>query len=148
MPATGSIPMAMRWSWSRAFALIAVVATLSACVRSTSSYYVPSAGDNRLDENELRVEADRILSVECDRLRGSKASVSGEGTYVLEFAANGDVQRSRVSRSTQDKALDDIFGALSAKLHVDPAEPKAGSLRMRASYFCEPDKAITTIEMF
>jgi hypothetical protein len=31
---------------------------------------------------------------------------------------------------------------------VDPAAPKAGSLRMRAGYFCEPDKAITTIELF
>ena len=148
MPATGSIPMATRWSLSSALALTLVAATLTACVHSTSSYYVPSAGEARLDENEVRVEADRILSVECDRLRAGKTSTSGEGTFVLEFAANGDVTRSRVSKSTRDKALDDVFGALSAKMHVDPAEPKAGSMRMRASYFCEPDKAITTIEMF
>jgi hypothetical protein len=139
--------MAMRWSWSSGPTLV-VAAALAACVHSTSSFYVPSAGEARLDENELRVEADRLLGVECDRLRGTKASVSGEGIFVLEFAATGDVQRSRVSRTTGDKELNDIFGALSARLHVDPAAPKAGSLRMRAGYFCEPDKAITTIELF
>jgi hypothetical protein len=58
------------------------------------------------------------------------------------------VQRSRASKTTGDKVLDDIFGALSARLHVDAAEQKAGSLRMRAGYHCEAEKAFTTIEMF
>ena len=148
MPGTVFIRMAMRWSLSRTFVLVAFAVTLSACMRSTSSYYVPTAGEDRLDENELRVEADKLLSVECDRLLVGKTSVSGEGTFVLDFAATGDVQRSRVSKTTGDKELNDIFGALSAKLHVDPAEQKAGSLRMRAGYVCEADKAITTIELF
>lgn len=148
MPGTGSIRTATRWSWCRALTLTAVAAALAACVHATSSYYVPTAGEERLDENELRVEADRLLSVECERLLAGKASVSGEGTFVLDFSPTGDVQRSRVSRTTGDKELNDIFGALSAKLHVDPAEQKAGSLRMRAGYVCEADKAITTIELF
>jgi hypothetical protein len=148
MPATGSIPMATRWSSSSLLARALVAMSLVACVHSTSSFYVPTAGEARLDENDVRVEADRLLSVECDRLRAGKSSTSGEGTYVLDFAANGDVTRSRLSKSTRDKELDDIFGALSAKMHVEPAEQKAGSLRMRASYYCEPDKAVTTIEMF
>lgn len=148
MPGTVSIRTAMRWSWSRTLVLAVAVASLAACMRSTSSYYVPTAGEDRLDENELRVEADKLLSVECERLLAGKTSVSGEGTFVLDFAATGDVQRSRVSKTTGDKELNDIFGALSAKLHVDAAEQKAGSLRMRAGYICEGDKAITTIELF
>jgi hypothetical protein len=148
MPVTGSFRTAMRWSWSSALALVVSAVALSACVRSTSSYYVPTAGEARLNEDELRVEADRLLSVECDRLRGSKTDVSGEGTFVLDIAATGAVQRSRVSRTTGDKALDDIFGALSAKLELTAQEQKAGSLRMRAGYFCDANKAITTIELF
>ena len=147
MPVTGSTRMAMRWSWCRALSIAATLIALGACMRSTAKYYVPTAGDARLDENELRVEADRMLRVECERLRGGKSSVSGEGTFVLDVSSTGSVQRVKVSRSTGDAALDDIFGALSARLDVEPAEPKAGSIRMRASYFCEPDKAITTIEM-
>jgi hypothetical protein len=148
MPGTVSIRTATRWSLSRTFALVAIGVTLAACMHSTASYYVPTAGEDRLDENELRVEADRLLSVECERLLTGKTSVSGEGTFVLDFSPTGDVQRSRVSKTTGDKELNDIFGALSAKLHVDAAEPKAGSLRMRAGYICEGDKAITTIELF
>jgi hypothetical protein len=114
---------------------------------STARYYVPTAGDPRIDENELRSEADRLLRIECERLKGGKTSVSGEGTFVLDVSAQGSVHRVKISRSTGDAALDDIFGALSARLDVEPLEPKAGSIRMRASYFCEPDKVITTIEM-
>lgn len=147
MPATAFTRMAMRWSWSRAFVLALSLGVVAGCMSSTAKYYVPTAGDSRLDENELRSEADALLRVECERLKAGKASVSGEGTFVLEFSPTGSVQRVKVSRSTGDAGLDDIFGALSARLDVEAAEQKAGSLRMRASYFCEPDKAITTIEM-
>jgi outer membrane biosynthesis protein TonB len=147
MPGTGSIRMAMRWSWSRTLLIAALVPALTGCMTSTAKYYVPTAGDTRLDENELRSEAEQLLRVECDRLKGGKTSVSGEGTFVLDVASTGSVQRVKVSKSTGDAALDDIFGALSARLDVEPLQPKAGSIRMRASYFCEPDKAITTIEM-
>ena len=146
MRATGSTRMATRWSWFSAAALM-VALTLGGCVQSTARFYIATAGDTRLDENELRVEADRMLRIECDRLKGGKTSVSGEGTYVLEVAASGVVERVKLTKSTGDATLDDIFGALSARLSFEPAEPKAGGIRMRASYFCEPDKAITTIEM-
>lgn len=147
MRGTDSTRTATRWSWYRALAVAAVLPVLAACMSSSAKYYVPTAGDTRLDENELRTEAERLLRVECERLKGGKSSVSGEGTFVLDVSATGSVQRVKVSRSTGDSALDDIFGALSARLDVEPLEPKAGSIRMRASYFCEPDKAITTIEM-
>ncbi len=147
MPVTGSTRMAMRWSWSSALAAVLMAVLTQGCMHSTSRYYVPTAGDTRLHESEMRGEADQLLGVECERLKGGKTSVSGEGTFVLDVSATGSVQRVRVSRSTGDAALDDIFGALSARLDMEPLVQKAGSLRMRASYFCEPDKAITTIEL-
>lgn len=141
-----SIRTATRWSSSRAFVLAVSVMALGACM-STSKYYVPSTGDSRLDEYEFRSQTDQLVGVECGRLRGTKTSVSGEGTFVLEVAGTGAVQRVKVMRSTGDAALDDIFGALAARLELGSADGKAGHTRMRASYFCEPDKAITTIEM-
>jgi len=139
--------MAMRWSWSRILAAALVAWLTQGCMHSTAKYYVPTAGDSRLHESEMRGEADQLLRLECERLKGGKTSVSGEGTFVLDVSATGSVQRVNVSRSTGDAALDDIFGALSARLDMEPLVQKAGSLRMRASYFCEPDKAITTIEL-
>ena len=147
MKATVSIRTATQWSWSSAAAFAVLLLFAGGCMHATAKYYVPTAGDSRLDENELRVEAESLLRVECDRLKGGKASVSGEGTYVLDVSPTGSVQRVKVSHSTGDAALDDIFGALSARLDLGSVEGKAGGIRMRASYFCEQDKAITTIEM-
>ena len=147
MKVTGSFRTATRWSSSSVLAIAFALLAGAACFQSTSKYYVPTAGDSRLDENELRVEAEQLLRVECERLKGGKSSVSGEGTFVLDVSATGSVQRVKVSKSTGDSELDDIFGALSARLDVGAAEPKAGSIRMRASYFCEPDKSLVTIEM-
>ena len=141
-----SIRMATRWSSFRALILALGLIAASACVR-TSKYYVPTAGDSRLDEYEFRSQADQLMRVECERLKAGKPSVSGEGTFVLEVAGTGSVQRVKIMRSTGDASLDDIFGALAARLDLQSADGKAGHTRMRASYFCEPDKAVTTIEM-
>lgn len=144
MPDTGSSPMATRWRWcSAAAAAAAVTLALAAC--SPKAYARPSETE-RLDENELRVEADRVLRAECPRIMAGRPDVSGDATYALEVAADGNVETVTLRESFGDVTLDDRIGELLARTHLEPAVPKAGGLRVTAGFACGSNVAVITIQ--
>src|SRR5690349_22896760 len=99
---TGSIRTATRWSSSSirraplgsAFllALLAAAALGVTACTNHSTYYIPTAGQPRLNQDEFRDASDQILSVECPRLMGSSDFATGEARARIEIDKSGAVQ--------------------------------------------------------
>ena len=89
MRATGSIRMGTRWLCSSAAAL-----ALAACVTRTTTYYKPTEGESRLDQDEFRQASDQLLRVECQRLMAATdgKEATGEARIRLQYDQSGAVQ--------------------------------------------------------
>ena len=141
---TGSIRMAMPWRWSSTLAALLLCA---ACVQSTSTFFIPTDGEPRLDTNELRDRADVFLRTECPRLIAADRP-GGEASIRLTINRSGEVTRSEVSRSSGDEAIDGIFGPLAAQLVVTPPPDMKGdamTVRLGMGYACSSTTAATTV---
>ena len=144
MLGTGSIRTAMPWRWSNTLAALLLCA---ACVQSTSTFFIPTAGEPRLDTNELRDRADFFLRTECPRLIAANRA-GGEASIKLTINRSGEVTRSEVSRSSGDEGIDGIFGPLAAQLVVAPPPDMKGdamAVRMGMGYACSGTTAATTV---
>lgn len=159
MWATGSTPMAMRWpsserrrarAWARVGALL-LGGLVAACTTRTTTYYTPSVGEPRLSTDDLRAEGDRMLAIECPRLLKGQQSATAEARIVVDVdRASGAVSRARLARSTGDPRVDDLFGALSARLQFDPVtEAKSATVSetIGVGYSCSPQAAVTTLQL-
>ena len=159
MKNTGSIRTATRWSFSDsrrslasagAIALIgAAVFAVGACTR-TSTYYVPTAGEERLSQDEFREESDQLLSVECPRLMGSSGYASGEARARIQVDRSGAVQKVEFTRASNDERINTVWGALAARLKFDPQEDQSEELRtsmMKIGYSCGKGTALTTLQL-
>lgn len=158
MTGTASIRMATRWSSSEhcvralvpalSFALIALA---SACVTSQSSHFVPTPGEARLTTDEARDALDLLLAPECARLVTDRRETA-EARVALEVDRSGTVQRSRIARSTGDERIDQIIGAVTARLQF---EAPAGEFRgatapgnLRVGYSCSAaGAAVATLQV-
>jgi hypothetical protein len=122
-----------------------------ACATRVTTFYTPSQGESRLSSDELRAEGDRVLAVECPRLLGGSQSATAEAQIVVEVErATGAVSRARVARSTGDARIDDVFGALAARLQFDPpseAKHPIVSETIGVGYSCSPNAAVTTLRL-
>ena len=157
MRATGSTPTAMRWrssEWRGGLLLLAhlVLGGLAtACTPRVTTFYTPSEGESRVSTDELRAEGDRVLAIECPRLLGAGQSATAEAAIVVDVdRASGAVSRARVERGTGDARIDDIFGALAARLQFDPpseAKQPTVSGRIGVGYSCSPQAAVTTLRL-
>jgi hypothetical protein len=137
--------MAMRWpSCSALFTLV-----LAGCVTTTTRYYVPTAGEARINQSQLRERLDALLRIECPRLMGSATSALGDAGFALEVSPTGEVMRARLERSSGDARIDDIFGALVAELRFEPPATAAAVAhgRMTVGYSCSPTTAVSTVEI-
>lgn len=154
MPTTDSTPTAMPWSWcdARTRPLLAIAAalalTLSACVRYTE-YEIP-AGEARMSLDEMRQEADLMLRAHCPRLMGGRASATGEASVRLVVARDGIVRRTRVTRSSGDEQVDQMFGTLGAHLQFSPQSAMRSdemNATMLAGYSCGAERAVATVNV-
>ncbi|MFN2397676.1 MAG: energy transducer TonB [Gemmatimonadaceae bacterium] len=149
MPTTVFTPTATLWRSSSALA----VAFAAACITSTTQYYVPNTAMPRLTTNQMRDQADAMLRVECPRLLGDRQSAFAVAELVVDLEASGEVIRARVDRSSGDRRMDEIFGALAAQLKLDPPSPPAGNdvgpLQgdLSVGYSCSPTAAVTSVEL-
>lgn len=137
MPDTVSIRMAMRWL------SCSLLLAIAGCARQI---YTAPHGDERIDENELRTRADAAVSVNCPRLQGGAIARNGEATYALSIASDGTVQNAKLTRSFGDQMLDDTIGRLLALTRFEPAQPKAGGLRVNVGYACGPMAKVATFQ--
>ncbi len=143
MRSTDSIRSAMRWSCCSALALAAACTT-------TTRYYVPTEGEPRLTPSEVRDQSDALLSTQCPRLMGSNRFATGEARIMTELDRSGAVQKAQVTRSSGDEAMDAIFGALIARLQVDPPsgmEGDRGEHPIYIGYSCAPENNAITLNI-
>ena len=156
MRGTGSTPTGTRWpscsararrALGRRSALALVAAAAAACVSSTTKYYVPTAGEDRLSTDEVRDRADDLLRIECPRLLGGGTAATGTARLTVDVGADGAVTRARVRSSSGDQRVDDIFGALAARLQVDPPGRGPTAARITMGYSCAPNEAVTTVQL-
>ena len=143
MRSTDSIRSAMRWS------LCSAIAILGACT-STTKYYVPTEGEPRLTPNEVRDQSDALLSTQCPRLMGSNRFATGEARILVELDRSGAVHKAQVTRSSGDESMDDIFGALIARLQVDPPTGMSGDRGehpIYIGYSCAPENNAITLNI-
>ena len=137
MPDTVSIRTATRWL------SCSLLLAVAACARQI--YTAPPAGE-RIDENELRTQADAAVRINCPRLQGRAIARSGEATYALSIASDGTVQNAKLTRSFGDQMLDDTIGRLLALTRFEPAVREAGGLRVNVGYACGPMAKVATFE--
>ena len=63
---------------------------------------------------------------------------------------SGAVQQSEILRTSGDKQIDTMWGALAARLKFDPQEGQTEALRpgiIRVGYSCAPNAAVTTLQL-
>ena len=155
---TGSIRTATRWSSSesrRAFARVGAIALIGitgfaagACTRH-STYYVPTAGEERLTQDDFRDESDQLLTVECPRLMGTGSYASGEARARIQVDKSGAGQKVEFTRPSNDDRINTVWGALAARLKFDPQEGQTDELRtsmMTIGYSCGKGTALTTLQ--
>jgi hypothetical protein len=122
-----------------------------ACTTRSTTYYTPSVGEPRLGTDELRAEGDRLLAIECPRLLGRSQSATAEARLAIDVdRSSGAVSRARLTRSTGDSRIDDLFGALAARLQFDPPADAKGttvSETIGVGYSCSPQAAVTTLQL-
>ena len=154
MRGTASTRTAMRWRSSSARAALVGAALIGtalsgACVRSTERFYVPTAGQPRLHQDDVRAQSDRFVRAECPRLLGGASSATGAATLRLTVAPGGAVREARIERSSGDAQMDGIFGGLAAQLELPPVTPMDDdwTARVRMGWSCAPGTAAATFEV-
>jgi hypothetical protein len=159
---TGSIRTATRWPSSdggltrrtlgiaRGVALVAAAMLALPGCRSSSTYYLPTEGQPRLNQDEFRDASDQILSVECPRLMGSSDYATGEARARLYIDRSGAVQKIEFTRPSKDDRMNTVWGGLAARLQFDPQEGQKEDLRaamMTIGYSCGKGTALTTLQL-
>ncbi|MGI9076281.1 MAG: hypothetical protein ACR2G6_02985 [Gemmatimonadaceae bacterium] len=122
----------------------------ASCTRSTQKYFVPTAGQERIDTGGLRARGDALLASECPRLRGEKESDIGAANFTITVDRDGYVTRARLDRSSGDERIDQLFGGLTAALQFDPlANTPAAAVESAVTlgYACSPTVAAVTFEI-
>ncbi len=148
MLATASTRTVMRWRWcSRCAhaALTVVVAVVTACVTTTTRFYLPSTEQGTITEEQLRDQASALLGIECARLHANEPVASGVIVLTAEVDSAGGMRRVRVDHGSGDKRVDDIMGGLAAQLALVPP-PEGGRMRFAIAYTCSPGSAAVTVE--
>ena len=120
---TVSIRTATRWSSSdggsaaratsgRTLSIALVAAAMLALpgCRSTSTYYLPTEGQPRLNQDEFRDASDQILSVECPRLMGTSDYATGEARARIYLDRSGAVQKMEFTRPSKDERMNTVWG--------------------------------------
>jgi hypothetical protein len=155
----GSIRTAMRWSSSEsrrtasragAIALIGIAALAGGACTQTSTYYVPTPGEERLTQDDFRDESDQLLTVECPRLMGTTGYASGQARARIQIDKSGAVQKVEFTRPSNDERINTVWGALAARLKFDPQEGQTDELRtsiMTIGYSCGKGTALTTLQI-
>ena len=143
MRSTDSIRSAMRWS------LCSALLVAGACT-TTTRYYVPTAGDAKLTPSALRDQGEPLLQTQCPRLLNGGRFATGQARIIAELDRSGAVRRARVTRSSGDQPMDDIFGALVARLQVDPPTGMTGETGehpIYIGYSCAPENSAITLNI-
>ena len=160
---TGSIRTATRWPSSDAgsaarralgrtasITLVAAAMLVVAGCKSTSTYYVPTAGEPRLNQDEFREASDQILRVECPRLMGTSDYATGEARARVYVDRSGAVQKIEFTRPSKDERMNTVWGGLGARLQFDPQEGQTEDLRasmVTIGYSCGKGTALTTLQL-
>ena len=152
MNGTGSTRTATRWpSSDRTLAiLLAAAALLGGACRSTSTYYLPTEGQPRLNQDEFRDASDQILSVECPRLMGTSGYATGEARGRVYIDKSGAVQKIEFTRPSNDERMNTVWGGLGARLQFDPQAGQTEDLRaamVTIGYSCGKGTALTTLQL-
>ena len=88
------------------------------CVSSQTVYYTPTVGESRLNTDDARSALDQVLGAECARLTAARQE-TGEARVMLDVARDGLVQRSRIAKGSGDERIDQVIGAVTARLRFD-----------------------------
>ena len=158
MQSTDSSRMGMPWrssEWERgvgsgewgvashqlAFLILLAVIVLAACAKPsyTAPYQAP-----RLNTGGIRDVSEEQLRAECDRLIATKTPPTGEARLTIEVAPDGKVTTAKITRSSGDQRVDDIFGQAAARLQFDPM-PGEATARIKMGYSCAPGTAVATM---
>lgn len=157
---TGSTRTATQWPSSSArgktlgmacLVTLAAAAALSlgGCT-NRSTYYVPTAGAPRLNQDEFRDASDQVLSVECPRLMGSSDFATGEARARIEIDKSGAVQKVQFTRPSNDERMNTVWGGLASRLQFDPQQGQTEDLRaamVTIGYSCGKGTALTTLQL-
>ena len=157
---TGSSRMAMRWPSSEpsigtgeasrewwvagcqlASVVLGLVLLTGACAKPT---YTAPYQSPRLNSGGIRDVSEEQLRAECDRLIATRTPPTGEATLLIQVAADGKVSEAKITRSSGDQRVDEIFGQAAARLQFDPM-PGETSARIKMGWSCSPGNAVTTL---
>ena len=128
-------------SLERASSTFLLLALVAACARPT---YTAPYQSPRLNTGGIRDVSEEQLRAECDRLIATRTPPTGEATLLIQVAADGKVSEAKITRSSGDRRVDEIFGQAAARLQFDPM-PGETSARIKMGWSCSPGNAVTTL---
>lgn len=121
--------------------LLALGLLAAACSRPTYTAPYQAA---RLNTGGIRDVSEEQLRAECDRLIATKTPPTGEASLIIQVAPDGKVTTAKITRSSGDQRVDDIFGQAAARLQFDPM-PGEATARIKMGWSCSPGNAVTTM---
>jgi hypothetical protein len=81
---------------------------------------------------------------------GSERFATGEARIMVELDRSGAVHKAQVTRTSGDETMDSIFGALVARLQVDPPTGMTGDRGehpIYIGYSCAPENNAITLNI-
>src|SRR5918993_2236738 len=115
--ATGSTPMATRWSSSEGpIVALGMTVLLMACVSTVTRYYLPDAKNPRFDTEQAARMLDQYVRVQCPERLAAKKPESGAASLTILTDTGGAVTRAELASTSGDEVLDGVFGTIAAQL--------------------------------
>ncbi len=147
MPGIGFIRTAMRWrSYSRAMLMVGMIG----CVLSTTRFYVPTPGAERISPDQLRDRVHAMLYIECPRLLRGREIMYDAARFTLLMDSTGTVQRAEMSHASGDSYFGDVLGALAARLRVERSPARGDDLApvpFTVNYSCATVASTVTVQL-
>ncbi|HEX6535145.1 MAG TPA: hypothetical protein VF041_11130 [Gemmatimonadaceae bacterium] len=124
-----------------------MMAMMAAACATAERYYVPTTEEARITLDEMREHTDAILHVECPRLLRGRTMVYGEAELTLDIDSAGDVRRASLAHGSPSQRIDDVLGALAARLHLPRLGGAGASATLVAGWACAPMAETTTLRL-
>jgi hypothetical protein len=130
------------------FLRAAAVLAVTACVSTTTRYFVPSTQNPIYRPEQATPVLAEYVRLQCPSFREASRPDSGQVHLVIDVDTSGFATRAELTRSSGDKLLDDVFGTVGAQLvfaqdSVRRRRPRRETVVM--DFRCSGDSAVVRI---
>lgn len=142
--------MAMQWSFCSHRCVLRAglgVATLAACVTTTTREFLPSPYNPIYNPAQATPVLAEYLRLQCPAFRKANRADTGTVRFVVSIDTSGRATGAQLAQGSGDRLVDEVFGTVAAQLQFAPdgANPRARREPVAMSYRCVGDSASVVI---